>query len=100
MNKFNEFIYFLTKEISRAVCTDVIAYIQAMNVKQSQVKNDNDPMRVVPMREVCKMFSVTPMTLGRWHKAGKLKKHHVGQKVFYLKSDIEQLINEKGGAVK
>ncbi|MDD6687371.1 helix-turn-helix domain-containing protein [Sodaliphilus pleomorphus] len=86
--------------LATAVSEQVIAYIQAMNAKQSQVKNDNDPMRVVPMREVCKMFSVTPMTLGRWHKAGKLKKHHVGQKVFYLKSDIEQLINEKGGVVK
>lgn len=90
----------LGKEISKEIKRELIAFIQAVNAKQSQVKNDNDPMRVVPMREVCKMFNVTPMTLGRWHKAGKLKKHHVGQKVFYLKADIDQLINEKGGVVR
>ncbi|MFT3749154.1 MAG: helix-turn-helix domain-containing protein [Agriterribacter sp.] len=50
------------------------------------------------MDEVCEIFDITPPTIYDWIKHGKLKPKKVRSRVFFLWNDIQELLQEKGGA--
>lgn len=49
--------------------------------------------------DVAKALNVTLTTLWRWAKTGYLVPVKIGTKVLYRASDIDALLNRKGGAI-
>lgn len=46
-------------------------------------------------REVCTMLDISRVTLDAWVKEGLLHKYKIKSRVFFLASDIEQLVGKK-----
>lgn len=44
--------------------------------------------------ELAARWKLTPMTLRRWRRAGKLKTHHLGRGIRFALSEIERIENE------
>jgi excisionase family DNA binding protein len=42
-------------------------------------------------KQLAKRWHVTPMTLRRWRKAGKIQVHHFGRLVRFSLADIEKI---------
>lgn len=43
-------------------------------------------------KEVCILLKIDPSTLYRWTKDGYLKSYGIGNRVYYLKDDIQQVL--------
>lgn len=43
-------------------------------------------------REVCELLHISPMTLHNYTKQGKLKKHGIGDRVLYKRSEVVEAI--------
>ena len=46
------------------------------------------------MDEVCEIFDITPPTIYDWIKHGKLKPKKIRSRVFFMWSDIQELLQE------
>ena len=44
--------------------------------------------------ELARRWQVTPMTLRRWRKAGKLKAHHLGRGIRFSMAEVERFERE------
>ncbi len=44
------------------------------------------------LTEVCKLFQVTKPTIYEWIRRGRLKRHKIESRVFFLWNDIQQLL--------
>lgn len=44
------------------------------------------------LAEVCKLFQVTKPTIYEWIRRGRLKRHKIESRVFFLWNDIQQLL--------
>ncbi|MET3879720.1 helix-turn-helix domain-containing protein [Chitinophaga sp. OAE865] len=44
------------------------------------------------LAEVCKLFQVTKPTIYEWIRRGRLKRHKIKSRVFFLWNDIQQLL--------
>ena len=44
------------------------------------------------MDEICKIFSITRPTVYEWIKSGKLKKLKIRSRVYFLGSDVQELM--------
>ncbi|MDT0649754.1 helix-turn-helix domain-containing protein [Autumnicola edwardsiae] len=53
-----------------------------------------EPEEYLSRAEVAKMLKIDLSTLFKWTKAGKLKKHALGNRVYYKRSEVEQAIVE------
>lgn len=59
--------------------------------KQYQPK---EPEEFLSRAEVAKLLKVDISTVHNWGKAGKLKRHGLGNRVYYKRSEVEQAIQE------
>ncbi|MHA6278836.1 helix-turn-helix domain-containing protein [Salinimicrobium sp. CAU 1759] len=59
--------------------------------KQYQPRN---PEEYLSRSEVAKLLKVDISTIHNWGKAGKLKRHGLGNRVYYKRSEVEQAIIE------
>jgi uncharacterized Fe-S cluster-containing radical SAM superfamily enzyme len=50
--------------------------------------------KYIPKKKAAARLKRTVQTLDSWHRAGILKKHYIGGRVFYLEADIERLESE------
>jgi predicted site-specific integrase-resolvase len=55
---------------------------------------DTPPLTFLTPQELGARWKVTPMTLRRWRKAGKLKASHLGRGVRYSSTEIERIERE------
>lgn len=46
-------------------------------------------------KDVAELFKVTLTTINDWCKIGKLKRHHINSRVYFMKSEIEYLFQLK-----
>ena len=46
-------------------------------------------------KETARLLSVTVATLYNWRRAGNLKPVRIGHKLFYRRSDLQRLFNER-----
>lgn len=44
--------------------------------------------------EVAKMFQVTLTAINKWSRQGKLNRHYIGSRVYFLRSEIDALFKE------
>lgn len=51
-----------------------------------------EPTEFLTRKEVAKMFNVTLSTLHSWTKKGNLKSYGIGGRVYYKRSEVEQIL--------
>ena len=71
----------LKKEITKEVINHLNEFLKNFTPKQ--------PNEYLTRSEVAKMLNVDLSTLHNWNKAGKLRPLGLGNRVYYLRSDIE-----------
>ncbi|WP_410493692.1 helix-turn-helix domain-containing protein [Chitinophaga sp. Ak27] len=47
------------------------------------------------MAEVCELFQITRQTVYDWIKIGKLKRHKIRSRVFFLREEVWQLFQQE-----
>jgi len=52
---------------------------------------DIEPTKFLTTDELSSRWKVTPMTLRRWRKAGKLATHHLGRGIRFALTEIEKI---------
>jgi hypothetical protein len=60
-------------------------------LKDNTQKNDNNDF--ITRKEVCQLLKIHESTLNRWKNDGKLKCHYIGNKVYYNKLEIYNILN-------
>jgi len=63
---------------------------------------NNGTIDVITKKELCEKLHINPVTVWNWQNKGWLKPISLGRKIFYKKSDINDLLergysNSKGG---
>ena len=53
-----------------------------------------EPEEYLSRAEVAKLLKVDISTIHNWGKSGKLKRHGLGNRVYYKRSEVEQAIQE------
>lgn len=56
-------------------------------------KSNNE--QYLSRKDVAELFKVTLTTINDWCKVGKLKRHHINSRVYFMKSEIETLFQPK-----
>ena len=56
---------------------------------------NNGTIDVITKKELCEMLDINPVTVWNWQNKGWLKPISLGRKIFYKKSDINDLL-ERG----
>lgn len=77
-------------QISRSELQGMLeeAVRNALSGLQSTKANDE---QYLTRKDVAKLFKVTLTTISEWCKIGKLKRHHINSRVYFLKSEIEKI---------
>lgn len=52
------------------------------------------PAEYLSKRETAKMLGITLSTLDRWTMQGLIKRHSIGNRIYYLRSNVEAAITE------
>lgn len=58
-------------------------------------REEKSSNKYLTTKETCDMLHVSSMTLRRWSKTGILHPKRAGNKVYYLKSDVESALHDK-----
>ncbi len=69
----------------------------AKSKKSDEAKKEEPASKLLTAENVCKMLSISRVTLWDWDKKGITKPIRLGNLKRYQQSDIEQLIQKKGG---
>lgn len=85
MEKYNQIQYVIGKDDLREVLLEIIE-------KYMTKQKDEE---LLPLKKVMEMLGVVDATLWRWDKMGLLKKVSIGGRVYYRRSDIEKLMQQR-----
>ncbi|QIG89401.1 helix-turn-helix domain-containing protein [Chryseobacterium sp. POL2] len=77
----------LITEIKNALIPELKAQLSA----QFQPK---EPTEYLTRSEVCKLLKIDLSSLHRWRKEGKIPSYGVGNRVYFKRSEVEQIINK------
>ena len=78
------------EQITDAILKGVKQQLEELK-KQYQPK---EPEEYLSRSEVAKLLKVDISTIHNWGKAGKLKRHGLGNRVYYKRSEVERAIQE------
>ena len=78
----------------RTVIADTVKDVMKQAKAEAEAAKE---MATMTREEVAKLCNVTKPTLWRWKKTGYLVPKRAGNRVLYLKSDVERML-QKGGA--
>lgn len=53
-----------------------------------------EPTEYLTRSEVCKLLKIDMSSLHRWRKEGKIPSYGLGNRVYFKRSEVEQIINE------
>jgi len=73
------------------------AILQGVKKQLEELKKEyqpREPEEYLSRAEVAKLLKVDISTIHNWGKAGKLKRHGLGNRVYYKRSEVEQAIIE------
>ena len=85
MEKHNQIQYVIGKDDLREVLLEII--------EEYMTKQKDEEL--LPLKKVMEMLGVVDATLWRWDKMGLLKKVSIGGRVYYRRSDIEKLMQQR-----
>ncbi len=77
----------LTTIIRQAVAIE----LKVVNLMTPSPKDDSD--KILTREEVCKLLNVSTTTLHHWHNNKTLVNSKVGRRVYYMKSDVMNKLN-------
>lgn len=83
-----QFIQTTPEQLQEAILKGVKQQLEELK-KQYQPK---EPEEFLSRAEVAKLLKVDISTVHNWGKAGKLKRHGLGNRVYYKRSEVEQAI--------
>lgn len=64
-------------------------------IKDQSTKTEGALPEYLTTKEACEFLKVSSMTLRRWSHAGILKPKRAGNKVYYLRANIEAALKDK-----
>ena len=73
------------------------AILQGVKKQLEELKTNfqpKEPEEYLSRAEVAKLLKVDISTIHNWGKAGKLKRHGLGNRVYFKRSEVEQAIIE------
>lgn len=77
----------LISELKNSLIPELKAQLSA----QFQPK---EPTEYLTRSEVCKLLKIDMSSLHRWRKEGKIPSYGLGNRVYFKRSEVEQIINE------
>ena len=77
----------LISELKNSLIPELKAQLSA----QFQPK---EPTEYLTRYEVCKLLKIDMSSLHRWRKEGKIPSYGLGNRVYFKRSEVEQIINE------
>ena len=77
----------LITELKNSLIPELTAQLSA----QFQPK---EPTEYLTRSEVCKLLKIDLSSLHRWRKEGKLPSYGMGNRVYFKRSEVEQIINQ------
>ncbi|MGM0931946.1 MAG: helix-turn-helix domain-containing protein [Bacteroidota bacterium] len=90
MNNVTQLHNCTPEQLQEAILRGVKHQLEELK-KQYQPK---EPEEYLSRAEVAKLLKVDISTVHNWGKAGKIKRHGLGNRVYYKRSEIEQAIIE------
>ena len=76
---------------------ELLRPIQELKQQLEDLKRNlqpKEPEEYLSRSEVAKLLKVDISTVHNWGKAGKLRRHGLGNRVYYKRSEVEQAIQE------
>ena len=58
---------------------------------------DNTKNEILTRKQVMKMLDISSSTLWRWTESGDLKNLKIGNRVYFIYSDVINSLNKEGG---
>ena len=58
---------------------------------------DNTKNEILTRKQVMKMLDISASTLWRWTESGYIKKSKIGNRVYFIYSDVINALNKEGG---
>ena len=58
---------------------------------------DNTQNEILTRKQVMKMLDISASTLWRWTESGDLKNLKIGNRVYFIYSDVINSLNKEGG---
>ena len=93
MNQQNQPIQFVAVE---ALAETLDTHFRKFTREFSEHFQPIQPTKYLTRNEVCELLSVDLSTLHRWTKSGKLNAYGIGNRVYYLRSEVdEKILNSK-----
>lgn len=77
----------LISELKNSLIPELKAQLSA----QFQPK---EPTEYLTRSEVCKLLKIDMSSLHRWRKEGKIPSYGLGNRVYFKRSEVEQIINQ------
>lgn len=69
------------------------ALIPELTEKLSKDFQPKEPEEYLTVKEVCKLLKVTSPTVSRWRKENKIPCYGIGDRVYFKRSEIDEIIN-------
>lgn len=80
-------------------CSDLLdafrSIIEESKLQSDKITKEESLETYLTEKEVIKLLSTKHVTLWRWHKTGYLVPINIGRKIFYKKSDIDNILKNK-----
>lgn len=58
---------------------------------------DNTKNEILTRKQVMKMLDISSSTLWRWTESGDIKNLRIGNRVYFIYSDVINALNKEGG---
>jgi hypothetical protein len=74
---------------------DLLAFARSLKEILSEQTDKSVSEEIIPAEKLAEILNVSSVTLWSWDKKDILKPFYIGNRKFYRRSDIQELINEK-----
>ena len=85
-----QFVQVTPEQLQEAILQGVKSQLEQLS-KNFQPK---EPEEYLTRNEVAEMLKVDLSTVHNWGKSGRLKRHGIGNRVYFKRSEVEQAIVE------
>ncbi|SIQ99788.1 DNA binding domain-containing protein, excisionase family [Chryseobacterium sp. RU37D] len=86
-----QFIGTTPSDLIQEIKKEIIPELKAELSKEFQPK---EPTEYLTRQEVCEMLHIDLSSLHRWRKEGKLIAYGLGNRVYFKRNEIDELINQ------
>ncbi|AZA84956.1 DNA-binding protein [Chryseobacterium lactis] len=86
-----QFIATTPSELIKEIKEEIIPELKEQLKQEFQPK---EPTHYLSRQEVCKILSIDLSTLHRWRKEGTLIAYGLGNRVYFKRNEIDELINQ------